>query len=45
MQMLLLYDHWGDLQMIFDASYQFIFTTAFIARAIHSIWNHDRVNL
>jgi len=41
----LLYDHWDDPQMIFDACYQFIFTTAFIARALHTIQNQNKVNL
>ena len=44
MQILLLYDHWGDPQMVVDACYQFIFTTAFTARVLHNIWNQDRVN-
>jgi len=44
MQILLLYDHWGDPQMVVDACYQFIFTTAFTARILHNIWNQDRVN-
>ncbi|XP_018044266.1 PREDICTED: uncharacterized protein LOC108684457 [Atta colombica] len=42
-EILLLYDHWGDPQMIFDACYQFIFTTSFIARVLHNIWNQDRL--
>ncbi|KYN09578.1 hypothetical protein ALC57_18303 [Trachymyrmex cornetzi] len=40
---LLLYDHWGDSQMVLDACYQFIFTTAFIARVLHNIWNQNRL--
>jgi len=43
-QILLLYDHWDDSQMIFDGCYQIIFTTSFIARALHNIWNQDKVN-
>ncbi|XP_071625452.1 odorant receptor 10a-like isoform X8 [Temnothorax longispinosus] len=42
-EMFLLYDHWGNPQMIFDAGYQFIFTTSFTARALHSIWNQNRL--
>ncbi|XP_018352427.1 PREDICTED: uncharacterized protein LOC108754516, partial [Trachymyrmex septentrionalis] len=42
-EILLLYDHWGNPQMVFDACYQFIFTTAFIARVLHNIWNQDRL--
>ncbi|KAG5328231.1 OR33A protein, partial [Acromyrmex heyeri] len=42
-EILLLYDHWDDPQMVFDACYQFIFTTAFIARVLHNIWNQDKL--
>ncbi|KAG5333699.1 OR10A protein, partial [Acromyrmex charruanus] len=40
---LLLYDHWDDPQMVVDACYQFIFTTAFTARVLHNIWNQDKL--
>ncbi|KAL0114202.1 hypothetical protein PUN28_011485 [Cardiocondyla obscurior] len=29
--------------MIFDAGYQFIFTTSFVGRGLHNIWNQDRL--
>ncbi|XP_018394751.1 PREDICTED: uncharacterized protein LOC108773441 [Cyphomyrmex costatus] len=42
-EVLLVYDHWDDPQMIVDGSYQLIFTTAFIARALHNIWNQNKL--
>ncbi|KAG5319422.1 OR22B protein, partial [Pseudoatta argentina] len=42
-EILLLYDHWDDPQMVVDACYQFIFTTAFTARVLHNIWNQDKL--
>ncbi|KAL0114200.1 hypothetical protein PUN28_011485 [Cardiocondyla obscurior] len=42
-EILLLCDHWDNSQMIFDAGYQFIFTTSFVGRGLHNIWNQDRL--
>ncbi|XP_071625453.1 odorant receptor Or2-like isoform X1 [Temnothorax longispinosus] len=42
-EILLLYDHWGDPGMVFEALYQFILLTAFIVRALHDIWNRDKL--
>ncbi|XP_011871684.1 PREDICTED: uncharacterized protein LOC105564132 [Vollenhovia emeryi] len=41
-QILLLYDHWDDPQLVFDGCYQLILVTAFIARTLHDMWNYDR---
>ncbi|KAL6262945.1 hypothetical protein P5V15_005733 [Pogonomyrmex californicus] len=42
-EILLLHDHWNDPQIIFDASYQILLFIALIARALHDIWNHDKL--
>jgi len=43
MQILLLYDHWDDTQMIFEGCYQIVISTSFIVRQINEFWNHDKV--
>ncbi|XP_018394753.1 PREDICTED: uncharacterized protein LOC108773442 [Cyphomyrmex costatus] len=42
-EILLMYDHWDNPQMIFDASYQFMMSLSFIGRQINEFWNHDKL--
>ncbi|XP_025074655.1 uncharacterized protein LOC112552797 [Pogonomyrmex barbatus] len=41
-EILLLYDHRDDAQMIFEGCYQIVITTAFIVRLWNEIWNRDK---
>ncbi|KYN09837.1 Putative odorant receptor 67a, partial [Trachymyrmex cornetzi] len=43
-EILLLYDHLDNPQMIFDASYQFMMSISFIGRQINEFWNHDKAS-
>jgi len=43
-QILLLYDHLDNPQMIFDAIYQFMMSISFIGRQINEFWNHDKAS-
>lgn len=43
MQILLLYDHWNDAQMVFEGCYQFVVLTYFIIRIVNEFFNHDKV--
>lgn len=44
-QLMLLYDHWDNPQMIFDGCYQFAMSLSFIGRQLTQIWNHDKASL
>ncbi|XP_071567992.1 uncharacterized protein [Temnothorax nylanderi] len=41
-EILLLYDHWNDVQMIFEGCYQIVISTSFIVRQVNEFWNHDK---
>lgn len=42
-QVLLLYDHWDDTQMIFEGSYQIVMLASFFVRLINEFWNRNKV--
>ncbi|KAL6262947.1 hypothetical protein P5V15_005735 [Pogonomyrmex californicus] len=42
-EVLLLYDHWNDAQMIFEAGYQIAIMTSFILRQANQFWNYDKL--
>ncbi|XP_077266646.1 odorant receptor Or2-like [Temnothorax americanus] len=42
-EILILYDHWDNVQMIFDAGYQIVLTTACIVRILSEVCNQDRL--
>ncbi|XP_077261919.1 odorant receptor 63a-like [Temnothorax americanus] len=41
-EILMLYDHRDDAQMVFEGCYQFVISTAFIVRLWNEIWNRDK---
>ncbi|KAL6262946.1 hypothetical protein P5V15_005734 [Pogonomyrmex californicus] len=41
-EILLLYDHWNDARMIFEAGYQIAIMTSFILRQANQFWNYDK---
>lgn len=44
MQILLLYDHWDNPQIIFDGCYQLMMSISFIGRQMNEFLNHDKVS-
>ncbi|XP_067208934.1 uncharacterized protein [Linepithema humile] len=44
-EILLLYDHMNDSQLIFEALYQFVITFSFLIRIANEIQNHDKLRL
>jgi len=44
MQILLLYDHWDNTQMVFEGFYQIFLSIGFIAKQVNEFWNHDKVH-
>lgn len=44
LQILMLYDHRHDAQMIFESCYQLVITSAFIVRLWNRVWNRDKVS-
>ncbi|XP_050449388.1 odorant receptor 63a-like [Cataglyphis hispanica] len=41
-EILLLYDHWGDAQMIFEGGYQFVISISFLVRMINEFFNYNK---
>lgn len=41
--MLLIYDHWDDMQTIFEGCYQMAVSGTFLVRMINEFFNHDKV--
>ncbi|XP_036145782.1 uncharacterized protein LOC118646612 [Monomorium pharaonis] len=41
-EILMLYDHWDNAEMIFEGCYQLVVSTSFIARQVNEFWNHDK---
>ncbi|XP_025075628.1 uncharacterized protein LOC112553034 [Pogonomyrmex barbatus] len=41
-EILLLYDHWNDGQMIFEGCYQIVVSASFIVRQVNEFWNYDK---
>ncbi|XP_077266609.1 odorant receptor 9a-like [Temnothorax americanus] len=42
-EIMLLYDHWDNPQMVFDASYQLVMSISFAGRQLNEFWNHDKL--
>ncbi|XP_029670662.1 odorant receptor 67a-like [Formica exsecta] len=41
-EILLLYDHWDDVQMIFEGCYQIAISASFLVRMINEFFNYDK---
>ncbi|XP_070155027.1 uncharacterized protein [Polyergus mexicanus] len=41
-EILLLYDHWDDVQMIFEGCYQIAISASFLVRMVNEFFNHDK---
>ncbi|XP_011871675.1 PREDICTED: uncharacterized protein LOC105564129 isoform X3 [Vollenhovia emeryi] len=41
-EILLLYDHWDDAQMIFEGCYQNLISMYLIVNQLNEFWNHDK---
>lgn len=44
MQGILLYDHWDNPRIVFDAFYQIAMIISFIARLVNEVWNYDKAS-
>jgi len=42
-QILLLYDHPDDAQLIFDGCFQILISTSFVVRHLNGLLNYDKV--
>ncbi|KAH0952954.1 Or9e8 [Eciton burchellii] len=42
-ELLLLYDHWDDAQLIYEGCYQITLSASFLIRIINEFWNHDKL--
>ncbi|KAL6262944.1 hypothetical protein P5V15_005732 [Pogonomyrmex californicus] len=42
-EIIMMYDHWDDTRIIFDACYQSAMLSSFIGRQLHQFWNHSKL--
>ncbi|XP_036144332.1 uncharacterized protein LOC118646133 [Monomorium pharaonis] len=42
-EIMLIYNHWDNLQIVFDGSYQLVMSISFVGRIGNEFWNHDKL--